>query len=73
VIAAYNWGHNRVRGLIQEMPENPRERNFWTLLQHYQIPAETYEYVLYIFAAAVIGENPELFGFGFKNPLAEVS
>jgi len=73
VIAAYNWGHNRVRSLIQGMPENPRERNFWTLLQHHQIPVETYEYVLYIFAAAVIGENPDLFGFGFKNPLADVS
>jgi hypothetical protein len=55
------------------MSETPRERNFWTLLPHHQIPTETYEYVLYIFAAAVIGENPEFFGFGFNNPLAEVS
>jgi hypothetical protein len=23
----------------------------------------------YIFSAAVIGENPELFGFDFKNPV----
>jgi hypothetical protein len=55
------------------MPENPRERNFWLLLKNYRrkIPKETYDYVFYIISAAVIGENPGLFGFGFDNPIAQ--
>ena len=53
------------------MPANPRERNFWKLLQHGDIPKETYDYVLHIVSAAVIGEDPALFGFDFEAPLAE--
>jgi hypothetical protein len=52
------------------MPKNPRDRNFWKLLQKYRIPKETYDYVFSIVSAAVIGENPRLFGFDFDNPLA---
>lgn len=70
VIAGYNWGHNRVERLIKKMPANPRERNFWQLLARYDVPQETRNYVFYIFSAAVIGENPALFGFDFENPLA---
>jgi membrane-bound lytic murein transglycosylase D len=72
VMASYNWGENRVIPLIRSMPSNPRERNFWQLLSHHrdQIPQETYDYVLHIVSAAVIGENPHLFGFDFDNPLA---
>ncbi len=69
VIASYNWGHNNIRRRIRKMPDNPRERNFWKLLARHDIPRETYDYVFYIVAAAVIGENPELFGFSFANPL----
>ena len=71
VMASYNWGENRVIRLIRTIPENPRERNFWNLLQKYKekIPNETYDYVFYIFSAAVIGENPKLFGFDFEDPL----
>jgi soluble lytic murein transglycosylase-like protein len=69
VIASYNWGPGNVQQLIRRMPKNPRERNFWALIQQYDIPDETYEYVFYIFSAAVIGENPALFGFDFENPL----
>jgi len=71
VIASYNWGHNVVKGLIRELPENPRERNFWKFLTTYRsrIPKQTYDYVFYIFSAAVIGENPKLFGFNFDKPL----
>jgi membrane-bound lytic murein transglycosylase D len=60
-----------VRGLIRDLPENPRERNFWKFLTTYKdrIPHETYNYVFYIVSAAVIGENPALFGFSFQNPL----
>ncbi|MFO8111957.1 MAG: FHA domain-containing protein [Desulfosalsimonadaceae bacterium] len=71
VIASYNWGQGRVNRLIRQMPDNPEERNFWKFLNQYRdsIPQETYDYVFYIFSAAVIGENPALFGFDFENPL----
>ncbi|MDH5429875.1 MAG: FHA domain-containing protein [Nitrospirota bacterium] len=72
VMASYNWGQTRVRKLIRQLPENPRERNFWELLKRFTIPQETYDYVFYIFSAAVIGENPALFGFSFQNPLDDV-
>jgi membrane-bound lytic murein transglycosylase D len=72
VMASYNWGQGNVRELIKQMPENPRERNFWQLLQKFKprIPKETYDYVFYIVSAAVIGENPRLFGFDMENPLS---
>ncbi|MPY91471.1 MAG: FHA domain-containing protein [Luteitalea sp.] len=70
VMASYNWGENRVIDRVRSMPENPAERNFWKLLEKHRIPRETYDYVFYIVSAAVIGENPRLFGFSFDNPLA---
>ena len=69
VMASYNWGEGNIIKRLRKMPENPRERNFWALLRDHWIPDETYNYVFYIFSAAVIGENPELFGFEFENPL----
>jgi peptidoglycan lytic transglycosylase D len=71
VIASYNWGEYNIIDLIRKLPENPRERNFWKFLEKYKnkIPQETYNYVFYIFSAAVIGQNPKLFGFNFTNPL----
>lgn len=72
VMACYNWGEKSVLPLVQTMPANPRERNFWQLLSKYRdkIPKETYDYVFYIASAAVIGEDPRLFGFTFDKPLA---
>jgi membrane-bound lytic murein transglycosylase D len=70
VMACYNWGENKVLDLVVKMPENPRDRNFWNLIKEYRIPEETYDYVFYIIAAAVIGENPRLFGFDFDPPLS---
>jgi hypothetical protein len=71
VMACYNWGEKSVLPLVQRMPKNPRERNFWKLLGQYRskIPPETYDYVFYIVSAAVIGENPRLFGIDSDNPL----
>jgi len=71
VIASYNWGEHNIRDLILKLPGNPKERNFWNILKKYKskVPKETYNYVFYIFSAAVIGENPKLFGFDFENPL----
>jgi hypothetical protein len=73
VMACYNWGETQVLPLIRSMPANPRERNFWKLLSKHRdkIPQQTYDYVFNIASAAVIGENPKLFGFDFDNPLAE--
>lgn len=85
VIASYNWGEHRVvdklerlpgpRGIPDEalegIPEDPDERNYWRFLKEYdaRIPGQTKDYVLKVFSAAVIGRNPELFGFEFENPL----
>jgi len=71
VMASYNWGEENVTALIRQLPPNPRDRNFWKLLEHHRdrVPQETYDYVFYIVSAAVIGENPQLFGFSFQNPL----
>lgn len=72
VIASYNWGQTRVLRLIRGMPPSPRQRNFWQLLTQHgdSIPQETYNYVFHIVSAAVIGEDPELFGFDFAPPFA---
>ena len=74
VMACYNWGEDHVLPLVRGMPDNPRERNFWRLLSKYRdkMPQETYDYVFYIASAAVIGEDPRLFGFDFDNPLASL-
>jgi peptidoglycan lytic transglycosylase D len=73
VMACYNWGEQYVLPLVQKMPQNPKERNYWRLTATYRtrIPQETYDYVFYIVSAAVIGENPRQFGFDFDNPLIE--
>jgi len=73
VMAGYNYGHNRVKSMIKKMPDNPRDKNFWKFIQQYTIPKETYDYVFYIFAAAVIGEDPQYFGFKFKSPTAQIA
>jgi serine/threonine protein kinase len=72
VFASYNQGERRVVDWLRKMPPNPRERNFWVLLaqRRGELPLETYEYVFHILSAAVIGENPRLFGFPFDNPLS---
>lgn len=71
VMASYNWGERRVVTRLRKMPADPRQRNFWKLLAQYpeDVPPETYNYVFSIVSAAVIGENPRLFGFPFDNPL----
>jgi serine/threonine protein kinase len=75
VMASYNWGDRHVLNRLTTMPQNPRERNFWTLLAQYpgDVPREVYDYVFFIVSAAVIGENPRLFGFEFDNPLASAT
>jgi pSer/pThr/pTyr-binding forkhead associated (FHA) protein len=69
VMASYNWGEGNVRQIINRMPENPRERNFWRLLAYKDIPRETYDYVFSIVSAAVICEDPRLFGVDVECPV----
>lgn len=56
---------------FEGIPENPQQRNYWRFLNEYRdrMPEETKNYVLHIFAAAVIGQDPRLFGFDFDSPL----
>ncbi len=75
VLASYNWGENgvlrRLNQLFDGIPDNPRERSYWRFLQAYEdrMPQETKDYVLRIFAAAVIGQDPAQFGLDAPNPL----
>jgi len=65
VMACYNSvSQHSVLRVVKGMHNNPRDRNFWKLLELYRakMPYETYAYVLFIVSAAVIGENPRLFG-----------
>jgi membrane-bound lytic murein transglycosylase D len=72
VMASYNWGEHRVIDLLRTMPADPKERNFWKVLAKHRerLPPETYNYVFSIVSAAVIGENPRLFGIAVDRPLA---
>ena len=53
------------------IPQNPQQRSYWRFLNEYgdRMPQQTKDYVFYIVSAAVIGQNPRLFGFDFDNPL----
>lgn len=74
-MASYNWGERRVVPRLQELlegiPDEPEARSYWRFLTEYsaRMPDETKDYVLKIVAAAVIGQNPRMFGFDFDNPL----
>jgi membrane-bound lytic murein transglycosylase D len=86
VVASYNWGEHRITNKLERLtgpqaiplealegiPENPNARNYWRFLGEYKdrMPDETKDYVLKIFAAAVIGENPRLFKLDVDNPLS---
>lgn len=83
VIGSYNWGEHRVvdklehvpKGIPDEalegLPKDPDKRNYWRFLEKYsdRMPRQTMDYVLKVFSAAVIGRNPEQFGFDLQNPL----
>lgn len=86
VIASYNWGEHRVINKLEQLPgpqgipdealdgipADPSKRNYWAFLNEYEdrMPEETKDYVIKIFAAAVIGQDPRRYGFDFDNPLA---
>ncbi len=76
-MASYNWGEHRViskmKELYGDLPDNTRDRSYWAFLSRYgsRMPAETKDYVLKIFAAAVVGSNPRMFGIEMDDPLAK--
>ncbi len=57
---------------FQGVPDGPRNRNYWTLLGSRDpvLTERVQELVARVFAASVIGQDPELFGYDFPNPLA---
>jgi soluble lytic murein transglycosylase-like protein len=67
VLLSYNRGPEWVRNSLRELRGTENyERNFWTLLAHRETLDETFRdenawYVPRFFAAAIIGENPEVF------------
>lgn len=63
VMASYNAGQTRVLRLLRSLPANPRQRNFWLLLEHHRdaIPDETYGYVVGVVAAAAVAADPGAF------------
>lgn len=62
-LAAYNLGPTKVRRIIRKV-ENPiKQRDFWYLYRTRAFPEETREYIPKIFAAIIVGRNPQRFGF----------
>jgi len=75
VCASYNWGEHRVREKMRGIANDPAHRTYWRFLTEYRnrMPDETKGYVMNIFAAAVIGQNPRMFGIDMDNPLSDAS
>ncbi len=65
VLASYNRGENALARAKQRVddPMLAASRKYWYLVEHGLIPEETRDYVPKIFAARVIAEAPERFGF----------
>jgi len=68
VLLSYNRGPDGVRDMLRQLRGTDNyERNFWTLFRHRDKLDETFRnenagYVPNFFAAAIIGENPQVFG-----------
>ena len=62
-LTAYNVGPGKVRRAVRKVEDPIKQRNFWYLYRTRALPTETREYVPKIFAAILIGRNPESFGF----------
>ncbi|MEM1125568.1 MAG: transglycosylase SLT domain-containing protein [Bacteroidota bacterium] len=79
-MASYNWGERRVVPRLQDMlaengitdeTDEVSDRSYWAFYKKYGriMPDETKGYVARIFAAAVIGQDPQLWGYDMENPL----
>jgi membrane-bound lytic murein transglycosylase D len=61
-MAAYNAGEGRILSSIMKA----NTRDFWELVKKRALPKETMDYVPKFLAAAIIGRNPEKFGFNLE-------
>ena len=61
--AAYNGGPNRVRRGLRTVPDG----TFWDLSERRLLRRETRDYVPKIIAAAMIGHDPERYGFEYPE------
>jgi membrane-bound lytic murein transglycosylase D len=66
VMASYNYGQTRIIARLDSVTNDPRQRNFWNFYRNGWIPEETREYVMSIFASALLCENPALFGLNMQ-------
>jgi len=63
-LAAYNSGAGKVKQAVAKTVRDPiQQRNFWYLYRARALPLETREFVPKVFAAMLIGRNPQHFGF----------
>ena len=62
-MAAYNSGPEAVRRAVRNVKDPIKQRNFWYLYRTRALPDETREYVPKVFAAIIVGRNPQQFGF----------
>ena len=60
-MAAYNSGEGKIISCLREIENPMEERNFWHIRPC--LAEETREFPQKIIAAAIIGNNPEVFGF----------
>jgi membrane-bound lytic murein transglycosylase D len=72
VLALYHMAGTS-KEVIGRLPPTPRERNSWRLLSLEKVPGEIYDYVFSVVAAAVLCENPKLFGLDCPCPAFGVS
>ena len=61
VITSYNLGEDAVLQRLEALPNEPRDRNFWNFHRNRWLPEETRDYVMAVFSAALICEEPQLF------------
>jgi pSer/pThr/pTyr-binding forkhead associated (FHA) protein/soluble lytic murein transglycosylase-like protein len=63
-LAAYNSGTTTVKRAVSRNVRDPiNQRSFWYLYRARALPRETREFVPRVFAAILIGRNPQHFGF----------
>ncbi len=78
VLLSYNQGAGWVRTTLRELRDtNGYQRNFWTLFAHRNELGESFRnegagYVPSFFAAAIVGENPQVFGLTVP-PLSKIA
>jgi hypothetical protein len=62
VMASYNSGEDAVIERLESLPADPRERTFWNFYKNGWLSAQTQDFVVAIFAAALVCQEPETFG-----------